>query len=143
MRVQVRFCTLLVLLILFLSHQTFPQNNIPDKIQFKHLTKENGLSGNSIWCVLKDRKEFIWIGTLDGLSRYDGRKFKVFKYSTDDPKSLSANEVKALYEDRSGTLWVGTWGGGLNRYNPEQENFTRFINRDDSSKFANSILTML
>ena len=143
MKKPTRYCVLFSFLILLLSHETFPQTHIPEKIQFKHLTRENSLSGNSIWCVLKDRKGFIWVGTLDGLSRYDGRKFKVFKYSLDDPKSLSANEVKALYEDKSGTLWVGTWGGGLNRYNPEQENFTRFINPDDSSKFSNSILTML
>jgi ligand-binding sensor domain-containing protein len=58
---------------------TSAQSNIPPKIQFKHLTKEDGLSGNSIWCVLKDRKGFIWIGTHEGLNRYDGIKFKEFK----------------------------------------------------------------
>ena len=143
MKVPTRYCTLLVLLILFLSHQTFPQTHIPEKIQFKHLTKEDGLSDNFIMSILKDSKGFIWIGTLDGLNRYDGKEFKVYRYSIGDPNSLGANEIHALCEDKSGTLWIGTTGGGLNRYNYEQDNFTRFINPNDTTALANSIMAII
>ena len=115
----------------------------PEKIHFKHLTRENGLSDNFIWWVLKDNKGFMWFATSDGLSRYDGRKFKVFRHSMNDPYSLGANEARALCEDKLGRLWVGTTGGGICRYNPEQENFTQYINPNDTSALANSILTML
>lgn len=142
MRVRVSFYGLLFLITYFLSYQTFPQTYIPEKIQFKHLTKENGLSDNSSWGMIQDRNGFIWIGTPDGLNRYDGRKFKVFKYSIDDSNSLGANDVQALCVDKSGVLWIGTLGGGLNKYNPEQENFTKYINPYDSSKLANSIITI-
>jgi ligand-binding sensor domain-containing protein len=113
-------CTLIAFLILFLSHQTFPQTHIPEKIQFKHFTKDQGLSDNHAQWVLKDKKGFLWIGTIDGLNKYDGRKFKLFKFSPDDPNSLSGNNITALCEDKSGTLWVGTAGRGINKYNPEK-----------------------
>ncbi len=78
----------------------------------------------------------MWIGTSDGLDRYDGRGFKLFKYSSDDVNSLGANTIRTLYEDKSGILWVGTEGGGLNRYNSAQENFTRFTyDPNNPSKF--------
>jgi len=142
MKDPTRYRILLALLFFFLSYPTSPQSNIPEKIQFKHLTKEEGLSDNSSWGMIQDRKGFIWIGTPDGLNRYDGRKFKIFKHSIDDPNSLGANSVQALWEDKSGVLWIGTLGGGLNKYNPEQENFTRYVNPYDSSKLANSIITI-
>ena len=142
MKNPARYCALLVILLFILSHQTFSQTHIPEKIQFKHLTREQGLSHNFIWCVLQDKKGFIWIGTYDGLNRYDGRKFKVFKHSKNDTTSLGANEVSALLEDRSGNLWVGTLGGGLAKYNSDKENFTRYVNYNDSSSNANSIMTL-
>ncbi|MCW8994807.1 MAG: hypothetical protein OQK77_03225 [Psychromonas sp.] len=119
MKVTTRYCTLLVFVILFLSLQTFPQTHISEKIQFKHLGRKDGLSEDIVRALIQDSKEFMWIGTYDGLNRYDGQKFKVFKHSPTDPNSLGANYVEVLFEDRSGTLWVGTGGGGLNRYNPE------------------------
>jgi ligand-binding sensor domain-containing protein len=91
MRDLTRFCTLLAFLFLFLSPQTYPQTHIPDKIQFKHITKDQGLSDNNIGWVAKDKKGFLWIGTVDGLNRYDGRKIKIYKFSPDDTTSLSGN----------------------------------------------------
>lgn len=143
MKDPTRYCTLLVLLILILSHQTFPQTHIPEKIQFKNFTREQGLSNGFVQTILQDGKGFLWAGTVDGLNRYDGRKFKVFKHSPGDPNSLGSNTVLGLYEDKSGILWIGTEGGGLNRYNREQENFTKFIiNREDSSSVANTVMTI-
>lgn len=74
------------------------------------------MSEYSVWCVFEDCKGFIWIGTHKGPNRYDGIKFKLFKYDINDPISLSGNEVTSLLEDKFGNLWVGT-SGGLNKYN--------------------------
>jgi signal transduction histidine kinase/ligand-binding sensor domain-containing protein/DNA-binding response OmpR family regulator len=142
MKVQVPFYIILFLLLSFLSYQTFPQTHVPEKIQFKHITKETGLSDTYIQCLIQDRKGFIWIGTLEGLHRYDGKNFKVFKHSPKDSNSLGTGCVCVLCVDKSGVLWIGTGGGGLNRYNADKENFTRFLNPEDSSAMHNFILAL-
>jgi ligand-binding sensor domain-containing protein len=75
---------------------------------------------------LQDRRGFLWFGTEDGLNRYDGRTFKVFKPNPEDPFSISDRWINALYEDRAGNLWVGTRLGGLNRYDPQTGRFTHY-----------------
>ncbi|MBK9099541.1 MAG: hypothetical protein IPM14_15805 [bacterium] len=95
-----------------------------------------------IQCIVQDKKGFIWIGVQEGLYRYDGQKFKVFRHSPDDPNSLGRGGVFVLCEDKSGVLWIATGGGGLNRYNADQENFTRFLNPEDSSAMHNFILAL-
>ncbi|MDP3148087.1 MAG: two-component regulator propeller domain-containing protein [Ignavibacteria bacterium] len=92
---------------------------------FDRLTIEDGLSNNSINCILQTRDGFLWIATKDGLNRYDGQSFKIFKNIPLDSTSLPENYVMSLLESRSGTLWVGTWGGGLCKYNAMYETFTR------------------
>ncbi len=141
MSVRVLFCCLFALQFLFLSYQTFPQTHVPEKIQFKHLTKEEGFSENFIWCVLQDHKEFLWIGAQDGLIRYDGIHFKLYKNSSFNTNSLGGNTIRVIYEDRSGTLWIGTGGGGLNRYNDSDENFSRYVyNPDDSTSISSNYI---
>jgi signal transduction histidine kinase/ligand-binding sensor domain-containing protein/CheY-like chemotaxis protein len=70
----------------------------------------------------------MWFGTQDGLNRYDGYEFKIYKEDPDDPFSISANFITSIFEDRGGTLWIGTQGGGLNSFNRETEQFTRYQN---------------
>jgi len=68
----------------------------------------------------------MWFGTFDGLNRYDGYEFRVFKHNLEDQNSLSANVIQVIFEDQDGMLWLGTIGGGVNRYDPETERFTRY-----------------
>ncbi len=97
------------------------------KLKFRHLSIEHGLSQNSITSILQDSRGFMWIGTLDGLNKYDGYNFSVYKRAPDDPHSLSSNAIGTIYEDRTGTLWVGTQqGGGLNRFDRDRERWTRY-----------------
>ena len=107
------------------------------------------LSGNVLSCVAEDNQGFIWIGGELGLDRYDPKtgKFKHFQHDPENPNSLSYNRVRALYVDKAGTLWVGTgfpWElnsseGGLNRYNTENETFTRFMHDpEDSASIGNN-----
>jgi len=92
-------------------------------LRFEHLSLEKGLSQSHVNCILQDRHGFLWLGTQDGLNRYDGYRFRVFKHDARDPGSLANNTVWALLEDRDGTLWVGTDGGGLARWDPAAEAF--------------------
>ena len=103
-------------------------------IRFRHLTINDGLSQSAVNCIMQDAAGFMWIGTQDGLNRYDGYRFKVFKKDRTDSATLNSNYVWALYEDEDRILWVGT-EGGLHRYDPSTETFTRYVHdlRDPNS----------
>lgn len=96
-------------------------------VRFAHLSADDGLPENSIECITQDQQGFIWIGTRDGLSRYDGYHFVNYRNDPDNPNSLSNNWVRAVLEDRAGALWIATEGGGVNRFDPRTESFTRFF----------------
>lgn len=95
-------------------------------LRFEHLTIEDGLSQNAGLVMLQDRQGYLWIGSQDGLNRYDGYGITQFKHDPENKDSLSYNSVISLYEDSDGFLWVGTWGGGLNRLDPRTGVFTRY-----------------
>jgi ligand-binding sensor domain-containing protein/signal transduction histidine kinase len=101
-----------------------PQRNAP--VHFERVVDENAnvLTGPSQ--VIQDQYGFIWIGTVDGLVRYDGYHFKFYKHDLDNPESLSSNQVTAVIEDSKGNLWVGTEGDGLDRLNRAQETFIHY-----------------
>ncbi|MCB0588707.1 MAG: hypothetical protein KDD06_25675, partial [Phaeodactylibacter sp.] len=94
-------------------------------VRFDQLNVEHGLSQNTVNCIIKDSRGYLWIGTNDGLNRYDGYQFAVFRHLKQDSSSLSDNKVYALLEDRAGRLWVGT-KNGLNRYDRNKGCFMRF-----------------
>lgn len=91
---------------------------------FRHYTNKDGLSYNFVNCSIQDKNGFIWFGTLDGLNRFDGYNFKVFRTGNPSSKNIGNNFVSVLYEDKGGTLWIGTHNG-LWKYNSIKENFTR------------------
>lgn len=92
----------------------------------------HGLSQNGINCVIQDSSGFMWIGTQDGLNRYDGIEFKIYCKVDGDETSLNNNYIWCLYEDSAGYIWVGTFGGGLSRYNPKNDSFLNFISDDQN-----------
>jgi len=98
----------------------------PGDILIERLSTADGLSHDNVTSIVQDQQGFLWIGTWDGLNRYDGSTFKIFAYDPVDPASLSHSQAEAVYVDRSGTLWVGTHGGGLNRFDPATETFTHY-----------------
>ena len=110
---------------LFIFSEILPQTNI----SFNHLTVEDGLSQNSVYCIFQDSKGFIWFGTQDGLNRYDGYNIKVFKNIPDDSTSLNDNFIFSIYEDLSGTLYIETQSGAFHRYNSRSESF-QFVIKD-------------
>ena len=104
-------------------------------INFKHLTIQDGLSQSTINCIFQDSKGYMWFGTQDGLNKYDGYNFTVYKQNPLDTNSISHNWIWNLFEDIHKNLWIATWDG-LNKYNPDLNKFTRYF--PDSSK-ANAI----
>lgn len=92
---------------------------------FKNYQVHNGLSSNTITTILQDKKGFIWLGTRNGLNRFDGNSFKIFRNNKDDNTSLGSSSVLTLGEDSREQIWVGTYKG-IYLYNPLLENFTPF-----------------
>ncbi len=108
--------------LVFLITLSFSQNNT----RFEKFSTEQGLSQNSIMRLLQDSRGILWIGTFDGLNRYDGYQFKIFRNIPGDSTSLSNNKILSICEDKSGNIWIGTYGGELNKL-PMQNNFVKQI----------------
>ena len=92
---------------------------------FEHLSVRQGLSQADVNCILQDSRGLIWIGTQDGLNRYDGYGFRVYKHDPGDPRSLNDSWIVSIAETPEGTLWVGTQGNprSLNRFDRLTETF--------------------
>ena len=114
--------TILPLFLSLVSQICFAQNNT---YYFKNYQVQNGLSSNTITTILQDRKGFIWIGTRNGLNRFDGNTFKIFHNVLSDAQSLGSNSIFSLFEDKKEQLWVGTYSG-IYLYDPRQERFSAF-----------------
>ncbi|HZY35027.1 MAG TPA: two-component regulator propeller domain-containing protein [Mucilaginibacter sp.] len=93
-----------------------------NQFQFSHLNINSGLSHNNVTCIFKDNQGFMWFGTLSGLNRYDGYKFKIFKHSMSDSTSLDDDYIVSISEGPGNKLWIET-RDGFNIYDPSTEKF--------------------
>ncbi|PIB36225.1 hypothetical protein BFP72_12900 [Reichenbachiella sp. 5M10] len=115
-------------LIAMLLWMSYAPNLHGQDMRFSHLGMNEGLSHGWAKCIEKDNQGYLWVGTINGLNRYDGKEFKVFKTISGDLHSLSDNFIQAIESDRQGYLWIGTYSGGLNRYDPHTEKFNNYRN---------------
>lgn len=106
---------------------------------FRTVDIRNGLSQNSVNCIFQDKKGFMWFGTKDGLSRYDGLFFRIYN---NENSNLGRNFITVLYEDSKGNIWVGT-DGGLYIYNPILDSFTEFNLVSDKGTIIRDFVTMI
>lgn len=119
---------LVIALIVVLLQPSLPVDHLlaqTNHLRFEHLTVDDGLSQNLVYTILQDHRGFLWFGTKDGLNRYDGYRFTIFRHDPFASTSVSGHEVKALYEDRAGNLWIGS--AGLNRFDRMTETFVRYL----------------
>jgi methyl-accepting chemotaxis protein/ligand-binding sensor domain-containing protein len=118
----------------------------PLLFKFSHIRHEadniNNLIGNDVTVFLEE-SDYLWIGTGDGLSRFDrvNNKWDHFVHNEKDSKSLGANGIWAILRDNAGNLWVGMWAGGLNLYEAKTKTFKRFLNnpKDSTSISSNNV----
>lgn len=87
---------------------------------------DEGLPNSHVRAIAQDKLGFIWLGTQDGLVRYDGNNVRLYRPADNDPTSISSGYVTALTMDVSGKLWVGTAEHGVNLYDPATDKFVRF-----------------
>ena len=122
------------------TSSTAPQLLPGQHLRFDRISLEQGLSQSTVFCMLQDSQGFIWFGTEDGLNKFDGYTFTVYKHDPEDPNSLGGSWIQALLEDDSGTLWIGT-NDGLDRYDRKLDQFIHYRNdpQDPSSLSADEI----
>jgi len=134
---MVRILKALILLLVFSIFPAvlFSQDS---SIRFGSLTTQQGLSQSTVNDILQDSRGFLWFATNDGLNRYDGYSFTVYRSDSDDPSTISSNMITSILEDQEGNIWVGTNGGGLNRFNRNSETFQRFYADPESDNSLSS-----
>lgn len=109
-------------------------------IQFDHIGTAEGLSQSNVFCIMQDSRGFMWFGTWEGLNKYDGYTMTVYKNDLLDSNSISNNFITSITQSKNAGLWIATSGGGICRYNRNNEHFTRY--RHDP-KNVNSICSDL
>lgn len=113
-------------------------------IRFEHISLEQGLSQSVINVIFQDSKGFLWIGTEDGLNRYDGYSFTVYKPEAENENSISNRWITSIVEDKDGFIWIGTRQGGLNRFDPRSGLFTVYKhNPTDEDSLSNNRINTL
>jgi ligand-binding sensor domain-containing protein/signal transduction histidine kinase/DNA-binding response OmpR family regulator len=124
-----------LLLFVFVSGNLFPQT----KYRLKNISTAEGLSQSSVIAIHQDKFGQMWFGTRDGLNKYDGSQFTVYRNDTADKSSISNNDILAIEEDSSGKIWVGTYNG-LNCYNPVTNTFKRYLQTETNHTVSSNII---
>ncbi|GEP98676.1 hybrid sensor histidine kinase/response regulator transcription factor [Chitinophaga cymbidii] len=110
-------------------------------INFTALSSKDGLLSNSVNAIIKDQYGLMWFATDDGLNKFDGTNFTVYRHIPGDTGSLRANEILALHEDKAGNLWIGTSGGGLSRYDRKKDIFIHYAaSTPESGPLPNAVI---
>ena len=111
------------------------------RIKFETISLEQNLSQSTVRAIYRDSHGFMWFGTEDGLNKYDGYNFTVYRINPDDSTSLGGNFIRIIHEDKNGFIWIGTNGGGLSRFDRVTDKFTRFQNIPaDSNSLSNNFV---
>lgn len=109
-----------------------------NKIQFRNISVQDGLSFPAVNCMLQDKNGFLWIGTDIGLNRYDSQNFRSYSANKKDSLSLADNSITALYENEPGEIWIGT-ASGISIYNPATSAFRRI----DQPRLQSKVLSIV
>jgi ligand-binding sensor domain-containing protein len=121
----------------FITEQPNPLASTPplaayENLQFDHLGIEEGLSQSTVSTIMQDSQGFLWVGTFDGLNRFDGNQFVTYRYHADDPNSIGGNLIFSLREARDGRIWVATQGDGISWYDPDTDRFTNYRHEENN-----------
>ncbi len=111
------------------------------QVLFNKINQAKGLSNDRVSSIVKEKNGFVWIGTENGLNRFDGDKIKIYNKQN---SALSSNDIAVLLIDHKGEIWIGTFGGGLNLYNPSNDKFVTYKNipNDNTSIPSNELNTL-
>ncbi|HSP87784.1 MAG TPA: two-component regulator propeller domain-containing protein [Ignavibacteriaceae bacterium] len=123
-----------LLYLIFSANLVFSQTTRVSSYRgLSHILSENGLSQNTVHHIHQDSKGFMWFATEDGLNKYDGYGFTIYKNNQKDKYSIPDNFIWTIYEDKKGNLWIGTNSGGLSKFDYENERFVSFKNNPEDT----------
>ena len=111
------------------------EGNAYDNINFRNITIEDGLSQATVETILQDSKGYIWLGTNDGLNRYNGYEFKVYRHEKNNLNSIVNNYIVDLKEDLEGNIWVGT-ANGVSKISYDNETITNYLDGEDEGSLS-------
>lgn len=115
-------CLFLMLFLFPFFKSGFSQDH---DLNFLNISSKEGLSSNVVNAILKDHMGYMWFGTDDGLNKFDGQHFTIYRHKAGDQTSIASNDILDLHEDQEGNLWIGT-RSGLVRYDREKDVFQNF-----------------
>ncbi len=125
-------------IILFFSSGTLGQTLSFNDYKIKAL---HDLPAKDVNCIFKDSKGFMWIGTLDGLHRFDGYTYKSYRVE-ESKNSISSNMIIAIDEDSKGNIWIGTYGKGICKLDPVKQIFTNYSTESTDNKIADDVTSL-
>ncbi len=135
-----QFKYILCLLIFFIiTGITHAQN---DDYKFKKISVKEGLSHSNVYTIIQDHSGYMWFGTQDGLNKYDGHEFTIYRHEPSNLNSLSSGNFGKIHQDSSGIFWFGTFAGGLDRFDPKTNTFTNFSNKPGDPNSLSNNLTL-
>lgn len=110
-----------------------------NNLEISQLSTKNGLSQNTVRSIIHDTNGFIWIGTLEGLNRYDGYKFTIHKPQLGNPHSISDHRIKDIYQDKDNYIWIKTYKNEFSCYDPKTESFIDYdpYNKIETNSYKN------
>lgn len=136
----------LIFIVCLMAYKPLSAQQFPD-FHFENISTADGLSDNTITCLFQDNKGFLWIGTGNGLNRYDGNIVTTYFYEEGNVNSMGGNFISGIIQDDAGVFWIGTRDGGITRLDlsaPANKQFKRFSNipGDSTTMFSNRITTL-
>ena len=114
----------------------------PPPLQFQHLTDVQGLSNNKVWAITQDKYGLIWIGSGDGLNRFDGYKVDVYRNERGNKNSLPSNHIRCLFTDSRGIVWIGT-ASGLAFFDSHTNSFQSFFHGKDENTLPGNAISVI
>ncbi|PWE00192.1 ligand-binding sensor domain-containing protein [Marinilabilia rubra] len=135
-----RICNIISILLIACSASVFSQHS---DVRFRRLTINDGLSLSSVYTIYQDRLGYMWFGTEDGLNRYDGNNFRIFRPEVDEQNSIAHKWIEFIEEDNKGRLWFGS-RGGLSLFDPHKESFlTYHSSNQEGQHLTNDTITSM
>lgn len=134
----------IVLFILFFNVYTVSFNLLGNGLKlFKNFGPENHLSYQFVRAITQDEQGFIWLGSHEGLHRFDGYQFLSFHHDTSKPNSLSSDVISSMVIDDKNRFWIGTSGGGLNLYQEKTRDFLHIKSESETASLTNNVVNIL
>jgi signal transduction histidine kinase/ligand-binding sensor domain-containing protein len=112
-----------------------------ETVRFGNLSEDDGLSNNQVQAILQDQNGFLWFGTQNGLNKYNGYEFTIYRHNINNPASIASNHISVLFEDSQGIFWVGL-DTGLDRFDPQTGIFSHYQHNDEKESGFNGSRVM-